>query len=110
MNFNYVKNNNDKNQQKATYDQKDRRGNKIMINDIIEYIEKNVKYISQPLLLKIDDEIIKNKIEPLNYKNVSILKELPKNLDSIFNPFEFKDVVFYQKLMFLITLHLFQVF
>lgn len=69
-----------------------RRGNRISIQDIIEYIEKNEKFINQPKILKIDRDEFETepRLEPLNYRDTTVLKHLPKNLDSIFSSFDFR--------------------
>lgn len=57
------------------------------INDIIEYIEKNIQYINQPQLIKLNDSDIQReeKIVPLVYEETTELINLPTNLNSIFN-------------------------
>jgi hypothetical protein len=62
-------------------------GKQINLNDIIEYIEKNINFISKPEFIKLNNNDIEQKENfiPLVYQESKEVKNLPTNLNSIFN-------------------------
>lgn len=64
----------------------DNQGKQITINDIIDYIETNKKFINQPGYIQLNDNDIQrdDKLVPLVYKETKELINLPTNLNSIF--------------------------
>lgn len=64
----------------------DKQGIHITIDDIINYIETNKKFIYQPGYIQLNDNDIQrdDKIVPLIYKETKQLINLPTNLNSIF--------------------------
>ena len=63
------------------------QGKQINTNDIINYIETNIKFISQPQFIQLNDNDTKQEDElvSLVYKETKELLNLPTNLNSIFN-------------------------
>lgn len=67
------------------------QGPKISLDDIVNYIEKNKKFINNPLTEKLDmnDVHAEQGIEALQYNKTSNVDSLPTNLQSIFSSTEF---------------------
>ncbi len=67
------------------------KGKRLTINNIIEYFEKNERFLNKPQVLTLDkgDIPTREKINPAHTGVKSLLKDLPTNLKSIFNTIAF---------------------